>query len=177
MTLEDGTRIHVVSLTYYTAARLQLVGAAATEGAAATAATATTTTTSSASEWAPRSLCVLSRWPLLEHMRVALLLLRAAMLTSRAALASAISSFFALPLPLPGIELRLPLLGSWFCLQAAAEGAPRRLGVSISGCIRRLGVDVTLSTLEAPAAALEPSRGACTLRLYAAEHVLADGLM
>ncbi|KAL1510631.1 hypothetical protein AB1Y20_006932 [Prymnesium parvum] len=128
LTQENGTRIYLVALTFYSAARRA--------------------PPPHRREWAPRALCLLSRWPLLEQMGAALRLLRAAMLSSRAALASAVLSLLSLPLPLPGIELRLPLAGAHFHLHAAPEGAPRRLGVPIAPFLSSIGAVTVLSVLE-----------------------------
>jgi hypothetical protein len=83
LTLEDGTRIHAASLTFFEQE----------EGGA----------------WTPCSLCLLSHVPLLEQLLSALRTLRAATLRGAAEACLVARALLRLPMPLPGVELRIRL--------------------------------------------------------------------
>lgn len=126
LTLEDGTRIHAASLTFFEQE----------EGGA----------------WAPCALCLLSHVPLLEQLLSALRTLRAATLRGAAEARLVARALLRLPLPLPGVELRIrlgaPTRWTTHVLRAAPTGAPPILGTSLYAFVHRVGVEVAITAVE-----------------------------
>ena len=126
LTLEDGTRIHAASLTFFEQE----------EGGA----------------WAPCALCLLSHVPLLEQLLSALRTLRAATLRGAAEARLVARALLRLPMPLPGVELRIrlgaPTRWTTHVLRATPTGAPPILGISLYGFVHRVGVEVAITAVE-----------------------------
>jgi len=126
LTLEDGTRIHAASLTFFEQE----------EGGA----------------WTPCSLCLLSHVPLLEQLLSALRTLRAATLRGAAEARLVARALLRLPMPLPGVELRIrlgaPTRWTTHVLRATPTGAPPILGISLYAFVHRVGVEVAITAVE-----------------------------
>ena len=90
-----------------------------------------------------RALLLLSRVPLLAQSLAALQSIAAAAMRPLEA-AIAARALLRLPLPLPGVEMRMRLAGQPLRLATPAVGAPPALGVSLLAFCRRVGVDVAM---------------------------------
>ena len=126
LTLADGTRVHAASLTFFEP--------------------------NGRGGWLPRALCLLSHLPLLEQLLSALRMLRAATLRSATEAALVARALLQLPLPLPGVEVRIELGGrghlAMHSLRAAPSGAPPVLGTSLHAFVRRVGIEVAIGAAE-----------------------------
>ena len=97
-----------------------------------------------------RALLLLSRRPLYMQSLLMLQALHTSLLRREPAKAArAARALLHLPLPLPGVEMRMRLADTPIRLSAAPLGAPPILGVSLSAFIELVGVDVAIGAVEA----------------------------
>ena len=90
----------------------------------------------------PYALCALSRFPLLRQLLLALHAL------IEAPSAQAVAALLHLPLPLPGVCLRVQLAETRLRLETAHTGSPPVLGVALTAFLRHVGVEVAMRAAE-----------------------------
>ena len=121
LTVEDGSRIYVACCTF----------SAPADGRAE-----------------PRGICLLSRHPLLQQQLAAARAVHAALRRGARAAARAVRALLQLPMPVPGLELRVELGGALLRIPAAAEGAPASLGVPLVRLFDAVGIEKAVRLVE-----------------------------